>query len=407
MFKWWGGLNREFKLLLLVWMFIGITQGLYDTTFNNYLNDIFHISSKVRGYLEFPREFPGFMVAVVSAVLMFMADVRMLGLAIIMVSIGLTGQSLYGLGNEPMFGFMVANMLIWSAGMHLFMPLSNTVSLRLAEPGKIGTSLGICNGANNIAYIVGCALIWLLIGCWKLEYSWIFKLAAVSGLLAATCAFKMKKPPQATNQKGFRLVFRKEYTLFYWLNILFGARKQVFLTFAPWVLVKIYHQPPTIIATLLLIASVLGIFLKPWLGRMIDAIGEKKILTAESIILIFVCIGYGYAGHFGLGKFSIYPVYICFIIDNLLMAVTMARTTYLHKNLVKSDDLTPTLSMGITMDHAVAMTIPMLGGILWEALGFEAIFLVAAGIAGINIFAASKMKPIVKAYHYTNLESRS
>ncbi len=395
MLRWWEGFDREFKLLLLVWMFVGITQGLYDTTFNNYLNDIFNISAKVRGYLEFPREFPGFMVAVVSAVLMFMADVRMLGLAIALVSIGLTGQSLYGLGNEPLFGLMVVNMLIWSAGMHLFMPLSNTVSLRLAEPGKIGTSLGLCNGANNIAYIIGCALIWLLIGYWKLEYSWVFKLAAFFGILAVICTLKMKKPSQSGSRDGFRLILRKEYTLFYWLNVLYGARKQVFLTFAPWVLVKIYHQPSTMIASLLLIASVIGIFLKPWLGRMIDEIGEKKILTAESIILIFVCIGYGYAGHLGLGNYSIYPVYICFIIDNLLLAVTMARTTYLHKNLTEPDDLTPTLSMGITMDHAVAMTIPMLGGILWEAAGYETIFLVAAVIAMINIFAASKMKVVI------------
>lgn len=400
MLKWWNGLNREFKLLLMVWMFVGITQGLYDTTFNNYLSDIFHVSAKVRGYMEFPREFPGFMVAVVSAALIFMADVRMLGLAIVLISVGLTGQSLYDLGGEPLFGLMVINMLIWSTGMHLFMPISNTVSVRLAEPGKIGESLGLCNGANNISYIVGCALIWILMGWLKLEYSWVFRIAAVSGIIAVLCTLKMSKPQQPVKRK-FRLVLRKEYTLFYWLNILFGARKQVFLTFAPWVLVKIYDQKTTVIATLLFTASVLGIFFKPWLGRMIDRIGEKKILMAESIVLIFVCIGYGYAEFLGLGKLSIFLVYFCYIIDNLLMAASMARTTYLHKNLVEEEDLTPSLSMGISMDHAVAMTIPMFGGMLWEAFGYEIIFFVAAIIAMINIYAASRIRnrvlPEIKA----------
>lgn len=388
--KWWSGVSADFKLLLLAWFFIGISQGLYDTTFNNYLNDIFHISTKVRGYLEFPREAPGFIVVIITGFLMFLPDVRMLGIAFGLVAMGLVGQSFYGASGLPIFGWMIVNMVIWSIGSHLFLPLSNSIPVRMAEPGKLGEILGVCNGANTGAYILGCALIWLLIGRLKFNYALIFRLAAFFAVISAVCLFRMsfKKPDR---NKKFKLVFHKEYTLFYWLSILYGARKQVFFTFAPWVLVKIYARKSTTIATLLFFASLLGVYFKPWLGRMIDAVGERVIIIAESLLLIPICLGYGFAEYLGLGNYAAYLVYLCFIADNMLIAVSMARATYLHKNLIQEEDFTPTLSMGVSLDHAVAMTIPMLGGLLWETFGYEAIFVMAAGIAMVNIFLANKI----------------
>jgi predicted MFS family arabinose efflux permease len=166
----------------------------------------------------------------------------------------------------------------------------------------------------------------------------------------------------------------------------------VFLTFAPWVLIRIYHKDAQTIAGLLLGASVVGIFFKPWLGRMIDRVGERVIIMGESLVLILVCLGYGLAGHLGIGRYAIYLVYLCFILDQLLFAVNMARATYLHKNLVREDDLTPTLAMGTSMDHVVSMTVPILGGLLWEIYGYESTFYVAALIAIINLVVATWIK---------------
>ncbi|MGE5583276.1 MAG: MFS transporter [Bacillota bacterium] len=392
--KWWSGFSREYKLLILVWLFAGLTSGLYDPTFNNYLSHIFNISAKIRGYLEFPREMPGFLVAVISGVLIFLADVHLLGLAIGLTALGLVGQSFAVWRGQPQFGWMIGSMLIWSVGTHLFLPLSSSVSLRFSDPAGAGKSLGRLNGVNTAAYIIGCALIWALMDWWKFSYGMVFRLAAIFSLAAVGCLLIMKVKPQPQPEKGgprLKLVFRKEYSLFYWLNVLFGARKQVFLTFAPWVLIKIYHQNAGTFAALLITASLIGVFFKPWLGRMIDRVGERKILMAEALSLIFICLGYGFAGHLGIGDYAIYLLFFCFVCDQLLFAASMARTTYLHKRLVVESDLTPTLSMGVSLDHLVSMTVPVLGGLLWEAYGFESIFLAAALIAGINLFAASKV----------------
>ena len=391
--NWWRSFSRDYKMLLLSWLFVGFTSGLYDPVFNNYLNDIFHISAKVRGYLEFPREMPGFLVAVVSGLLVFIADVRLLAVAIGLIGFGLIGQSFAVWNGAPQFSWMISWMLVWSVGTHLFLPLSSSVSVQFSKAGEIGKSLGRLNGVNTASYIIGCAAIWLLMGWFQWDYNWVFRLAALFSIIAALLLFLIKTPPHQENRdRKFRLVFRKEYSLFYWLSVLFGARKQVFLTFAPWVLIKIYHQPATVIATLLFAASCFGIFFKPWLGKMIDRVGERRILMGEALSLILVCLGYGFAGHLGLKNYAIWLVFFCFILDQLLFAVNMARTIYLHKRLVFQSDLTPTLSMGTSLDHVVSMTVPILGGLLWEILGYESIFLAAALVACINFLVARSIK---------------
>lgn len=391
--KWWNGLSRDYQLLLLSFALIGLTNGIYDATFNNYLSDIFHISAKVRGFIEFPRELPGFLVTIVSGLLMFLPDLRMLGMALGLIGVGLIGQSFYSWGGDPHFTWMVIMMVLWSFGAHLNIPFSASVALSHAPEGKAGKTLGELNGVNNFVYIIGCASIWLLMGVFKWSYRWVFLLAALFAILAAFCVFLMKNGPRVQpDGKKVRFVLRRQYSLFYVLNILFGARKQVFLTFAPWVLIKIYHEPATTIATLLFLASTVGIAFKPWLGWLIDHWGERPVIMGESALLVLVCLGYGFAGRLGLGPSAVYLVFLCFIMDQVLFGVTMARTTYLHKNLVQESDLTPTLSMGTTMDHAVSMSIPMCGGLLWAQFGYESIFMVAAVVALINLFVASRIK---------------
>jgi predicted MFS family arabinose efflux permease len=393
MVKLWLTMERQFKLLLLIWLFVGITSGMYDTVFSNYLNDVFHISAQTRGFLELPREFPGFIVAVISGLLVFLSDARMLVMAISLVALGMFGQSFYSWGGTPQFGWMVLSMVIWSMGTHLFLPLSNSLSIEVAKPGQIGRVLGVLNAANTFSFIVGCASIWVIKGFLKMEYSAVFRLGAFFALLAVICALAMTTSRQPKSRTKFKLIFRKEYSIFYWLSVLYGARKQIFLTFAPWVLIKVYRQPVTVIAQLLFIASVFGTAFKYFLGRLIDRIGERTIIMIESAVMVLVCIGYGFAGHLGLGQNTKYLVYLCYIFDNMLMAVTIARTTYLHKNLIKPEDLTPSLSMGVSLDHLVAMTLPGLGGVFWNKYGYEYIFLFAALIALVNIQVAMRIRP--------------
>lgn len=377
--------KRDFFLFILAGAFIGLYSGLYEPTFNNYLNDIFHIGEVARGGLEFPRELPGFLVVFTTGLLIFLPDVRIALIANVILGLGLLGQGFL----SPDFTWVVVWMMIWSVGAHLYMPLESSIGVALAKPGEAGKRLGQIGAIRTAASLVGFITVYLGIRYFDMSYSTIFGLAGLSVIAAAVCLFFME--PRRSTTKRHKLLFKRKYLLFYGLNVLFGARKQVFLTFAPWVLIKIFHQPVTTFAILGLVGTLAGIPFRALLGQAIDKYGERMIISIESLLLILVCVGYGFAEHFGLGDLAIWLVFFCYIGDQLLFACNMARATYLNKIVDEPGDLTPTLSMGLTIDHAVSMTIPFFGGLLWLKYGYQYVFLMAALIAILNFLAALRI----------------
>ncbi|ABO49883.1 conserved hypothetical protein [Desulforamulus reducens MI-1] len=389
--------KRDLFLFILAGSFMGLYTGLYDPSFNNYLNDVFHISEVARGGLEFPREFPGFLVVFTTGLLIFLSDVRIALVANLILCLGL-----FGLGFvSPSFSWVVVWMIIWSVGAHLYMPVESSIGVALAKPGEEGKRLGQLGAIKTAASLVGFSVVYLGIRYFHLSYSAIFALAGLSVLASCLCLLLMESRKSSSRRQ--KLVFKRKYLLFYGLNILFGARKQIFLTFAPWVLIKIFNQPVTTFAVLGLIGTVAGIPFRALLGKAIDTFGERMIIATESILLVFVCIGYGYAQYFGLGHYALWLVFFCYIGDQLLFACNMARATYLNKIIDSPEDLTPTLSMGLTIDHLVSMTIPFFGGLLWMQLGYQYVFLAAAFIALLNLITAFRIHTTKEASLETSL----
>lgn len=378
--QWVRG-HREFSLFLAVGAFLGIYTGLFDSTFNNYLNDTFHIGEVVRGGLEFPRELPGMLVALISGLLFFIPDTRMGALSLVATSLGLLGLAFLA----PTFAVMAIWMFLNSLGSHLYMPVSTSVGVALAEEGAVGKRLGQLQGVNTAATVLGSLFVLVAFSRLHIGYNTVYAVAAVMVALGAILLFKITPHPRRAS--GSRFVIKRKYTLFYILNVLFGARKQVFLTFGPWVLIKVFKQTPATFAGLYMAGSIIGIFVKPLIGRAIDRWGERALITFESFTLIFVCLGYGFARQI-MGGAALYLVFTCYTLDQLLFAINMARATYLHKITDSPDDLTPTLSLGISLDHVVSMVIPVLGGLLWTLAGFEYVFVAAAVIAVLNLVAA-------------------
>ena len=376
--------HQDFLLFLSAAAGLGIMSGIYDNTFNNYLADLYHISEQARGFLEFPRELPGFLVVFFSG-LFFLPGERLGGLAVATAGLGLVGQALLA----PSYGWVVLWMTVYSWGIHIFLPLQSDIGMKLSADGRFGRRLGQYQGVNTAAVIAGCLLVWYLFAGLKWSYSRSFLFAAVFAFAAAVSLLLMR--PRRDGTQKTRFVLKRRYTRFYLLNILWGARKQIFLTFAPWVLVKIYKQPPTTFATLILVASVAGVILQPMLGRAIDRFGERTIFLWEGWSIIGIYLGYALAGRIFGGR-ALYVLFLCYTIDRFLMTVSMARATYLRKIVEDPADLTPTLSMGVSIDHFVSMTIPSLGGLLWTYFGYPAVFLAGAAIAVGNLAVAWRLR---------------
>lgn len=372
--------KRDLLLFLIASAFLGVSQSLDSSVFNNFLNDTFNITVSQRTILEFPRELPGFLVVFVSGILFAFGDVRIASIANVLAAIGMMGLGYL----SKSFGVMMIWMTIYSMGAHLFMPVSNSIGMNLADGNNMGKVLGQINGANTAAFLATSVITALLFKFVKVNYSIAYTIGAIAFVISSVLIFRMV--PHKTKTTGKRLFLKRKYSLFYWLSIVNGARKQIFVTFGPWVLIKIFHQGVTTFAMLGFIIAGIGIFFKPLVGTLIDKKGERFILAAEAVFLAVVCVGYAMAGHLGLNvETALIITAACYVVDQLLTAAGMARATYLKKIAEAPEDVSPTLSMGISLDHMVAMILPWLGGLVWTAFGYEMVFVLGAGIAFLNL----------------------
>jgi MFS family permease len=377
---------KDFLVFLWAIAFFSFSQGIFDSVFNNFLSETFKLTNFQRGIIEIPRELPGFLVIFVSALFFFLCSRRLAALAVFILACGTLGLGLFSFH----FSSMLVFLFIFSVGQHLFLPLNSSIGMQLAKEGKTGKRLGQLTGMGNMFAIFGSFFVFVIFRFFHVGFRSVFIIGCI-GFFIAVFFISLMSPDKPTKAKA-RFVLRKEYRLFYWLNILYGTRKQIFLTFAPWVLVKVFSQKTQTVALLLTIAGIIGIFFKPALGRAIDRFGEKSILAGEALLLIVVCLGYGFSKFIFPERIALPVLFACYIADNLMMSVGMARATYLKKIAVKEEDISQTLTMGVTIDHIFSISIAALSAVLWQFFGFQYVFLLGGVIALVNFFSVLKIR---------------
>jgi MFS family permease len=304
------------------------------------------------------------------------------------------GAALIGFASSS-YWVMVCWLFIYSLGQHLYMPIASTIGMELAREGQDGRRLGQLNAIRNFATIVGSFLVFLGFRFLGFTFQHTFAVASVLLILAAVLLFSMKHET-VVRKRGF-LQLHKEYSLFYILGSISGARRQLFLTFAPWVLVSVFHQPTQIMATLYTIGGVIGILFQPLLGWTIDKFGERTVLASEAVVLVFVCFGYGFAKFLLPQNIAFLTVCACFLVDQMIFSVSMARATYMKKIALQPDHIQPALTAAVTIDHIFSISAALLGGLVWNAVGFQYVFLFGAGIAVVNFFTALRVNLPTKA----------
>lgn len=379
-------MHRDMLLFISSIAMVGFAESIVNSVFNNFLSDTFRLTSFQRTFMEFPRELPGVLVIFVSAALYFVRSRRLAVFAMFCGALGLVLMAFLSVS----FHWMFAWLFILSLGQHLFMPLNTSITMELARSGQTGKRLGQLNAVRNFAVVLGSFSIVIGFKYFHFNFEGAFLIAA--GFYLSAALFIMTMHPGKTHPPAMHLRFHKSYGLYYWLSVLYGTRKQIFLTFAPWVLVTVFHQPTAILATLLTIAGIAGIAFQPLLGKSIDVFGERAVLIAEALLLIVVCSGYG----FGRTLFSESTAFLiaccCFVADQLLMSVNMARSTYLKKIAGHPDHITPTLTMSVSIDHMFSIGVALMGGLIWSAWGYQAVFLCGGGIAVVNLVSALFVK---------------
>jgi predicted MFS family arabinose efflux permease len=381
-----NGIPRELKLFAAASLMMGVAYNIFDTTFNNFLNERFTLTGFERSFLEAPRELPGLLVVFVTALLWFLCSRRLGGVAMLL---GVAGALLIGFAS-PTYSMMVVWLFVYSLGQHLFMPVAQTIGMELAREGKTGQRLGQLNALRNLAAIFGSFIVFLGFRYLGFKFDHTFVLAAIMLGIAGVLMFSMKR--QVVQPSKTYLKLHREYRLYYFLAVLYGSRKQIFITFAPWVLVNVFNQPTQILAQLFLIGGIIGIGFQPLLGWTIDRMGERFVLASEAVLLVFVCACYGFAKFLFPESIAFLVICGCFLVDQMLMSVSMARSTYMKKIAMRPEDIQPALTTSVSIDHVFSISVALLGGLIWNTFGFQYVFALGAFIAIINFFAAMQVK---------------
>ncbi|MFA7229928.1 MAG: MFS transporter [Victivallaceae bacterium] len=382
--------RKKLILFLLAAIFIFyIAENIYGNIFNNYLDQVQKIGTSARGLLELPRELPGALSVFAISAMFFLSEGAIAAVACFLLSAGLIALAVPGFaGNYWLLCLWIG---VASFGQHFFMVIVDAIVLHTASPENRSLRLGQMKSLITAAGLVGSAFVWFK---WKYvsqNFNIDFIIAGTVAFIAGLIFVIMKPAGHFKKCASWRdrIVLKKQYSLYYVLEALFGARKQVFITFGFWLLVFTLGKSPAYMGKLMLIAGVIGLAFRPFIGKIIQVYGERRALISESVLVVLVCLGYAFAMKlFSLETASII-LSACFIADSSLFAFSMARASYLARTVEKRDDLTPSLYSGMAINHVTSIVGAVLGGLLWKVTGDHLWVFLFAAVLGVfyGIFA--------------------
>ena len=355
--------------------FVGVSMAMQMGLNENFVVKEIGVSWLQRGELDAFRETCGIIAFGVLAILAGVAEPLVGFFMLLLFAFGISCYA-----GVHSFAWLVAASMVWSQGLHVWMPLPHSMAMAMAEPGRSGLRLGQVRAAEAVGFGAGLLIAWsmtMLGGKMRPLYVVAGCAAGIGGCMCLGIPRKIKAP-------GPRLVFRRKYTLFYVLNFLSGWRKQIAMCFAGFLLVREYETALEHILLLWGAVQVITYSISPAVGRLIDRIGERKILVFYFAFLTLLFFGYAFVP-------NRWVLYAIFVADNAAFVFAMSLTTYANRIIPRSE-LTQTLSMGVAMNHVAAVTMPLVGGILWAAFDdYRWPFLIGAFAAALSIVAARRV----------------
>ncbi|MEA1975271.1 MAG: MFS transporter [Bacillota bacterium] len=375
-------LSPTLKIYFIILPFSALGLGLSNGVISNYFKEAYNVTAYQRGLIEFPRELPGVLTLFLIAALSSFSDIR---IALIAQALGVIGIITLGLFT-PTFSIMLVFIFINSLGMHMSMPLRDSIGLDIVDNKNLGKVMGEYKGVFTGFSMISSLIVFIgfryEIFSFTTKIKWIFILSGLILLIVFVLYIVLEKTMshKIKSNKKIKFVFRKEYKYFYVLTTMFGVQKQIMIVYGPWVLIEILNKRADTLAILGILGSLVGIFFIPALGRWIGEFGIKKILYFDALSFILVYLIYGIlvtgfvTNMIPLAGIPVLIAYLLFIFDKMSNQMGMVRTLYLKSILVENEDMTPTLSLGLSLDHVVSIICAYLGGLVWIKFGPQYIF---------------------------------
>ncbi|MBO5198760.1 MAG: MFS transporter [Lachnospiraceae bacterium] len=381
--------DSKFKVFLVSLLITGLSYGLYKGMLDNFLAEIVGMGEMDRGVTEFFRELPGILlVFILAAFYMLSAETLYKAGAIIM----LVGMGMHAV-LPPTKILATLAICMYSLGEHIQLGMKSTLSLQYSKPGRGGAALGAQNATSQIGTLAGYLVIVFAFAVFteKQPYTVFFGIAAVLAGVSAVCSMRITGKSE-TDQTKRRFYLKKKYSKYYMLEMFYGARKQVFFTFGPDVLILFYGANAATISLLFAISAVACFFASPVVGRIIDKLGYKVVMVADTLILVIVCFFYGFAHHLFPKDVAFIVCCVNYVLDAIISLASMASNLYVQDLSENAEEVKATISTGVSINHVITIFIALFGGWIWQTLGIELLFIASAVLGLCNSAYAATIK---------------
>ena len=381
--------DSKYQLFLLSLLTTGIGYGIYKGIIDNYLAEIVVMGEMDRGIAEFFREIPGLLLIFILAALYTFSAEKLYKLGALIMVAGMGMLSIV----SPTKVLVTIAICIFSLGEHIQLGMKNTISLEYSRPGMGGQALGYQNSLTQIGTLAGYAVIiasFVFFADSK-PFRPFFFVSTIIMAISMLASFGLTSHSETDKSKS-RFYFRKKYTKYYMLEVFYGARKQVFFTFGPYVLILFYGASATVISILFAVSAVLCFFLAPVVGKIIDRLGYKIVMISDTLILVIVCFFYGFAHHIFSMDVAFIVCCINYILDAIISMASMASNVYVQDISDSNEEVKATISTGISVNHLITIGIALFGGWIWETLGIETLFILSAVLGLCNSAYAATIK---------------
>ncbi len=355
-------------------LFFGFT--VWRVLFNNFAKEVFDVTPTQIGIIQSVREIPGLLGFAVGALALYIAEVRIATLSIV-----LTGAGLILVGHSDSVFMLGVGTLVMSVGFHGFISSNQALLLHFIKTRESGKAQGKIASTESMAGVV--ATVCVLAATFFFGYrETLTVFGAVVILVGVYFTFVIKS--NRAKEEERKVTLKKKYSLYYFLSFLRGCRRHIFTTFAIFLLVANHQISISTAALLFFVSNVITIYTNRRIGVLVEKWGERTVLVGSSLFLVFIFSGYAYIPWLPL-------LAVFYVLDNILFGSSIALHSYIRKISDKAD-LTSCISFAVTVNHISAVILPILGGVIWELLGFRATFLFGAAIVFIDMLFSFRIK---------------
>jgi hypothetical protein len=366
-----GDWRRPELLLLLMAAAVPLSFASWQALLNNFAIERAAFTGAEMGILQSLREVPGFLAFAVVFLLLLLREQALAYLALALLGLGTAVTGFF-----PSVVGLYVTTVVMSLGYHYYETIQISLSLQWIDKARAPETLGRIIAAGSFASIVTFVLIWLAFDLAGLAFHWIYLLGG--GLTAAIALFAWQAFPHFPEKvrQHRHMVLRRRYWLYYLLTFMSGARRQIFIVFAGFLMVEKFGFTVGGITLLFLLNAVINVVMAPRIGRLIGRWGERNALIFEYVGLIGVFTAYAFVEHAGLAA-GLY------VVDHLFFALAIAIKTYFQK-IADPADIAATAGVSFTINHIAAVVLPAAFGFLW-LISPAAVFLAGSAMAAVSL----------------------